>query len=73
MNLKVTIQKYRGISDFKKDYQPITNTLKDEKSNLFTDSHSILARRRNHFPQLLNVHEANDVRQTDIYSRTNSA
>jgi len=37
---------YRGISDFKKDYQPITNIVKDEKSDLVEDSHSILARWR---------------------------
>jgi hypothetical protein len=32
---------YRGISDFKKGYQPRTNTAKNEKGDLFTDSHSI--------------------------------
>jgi len=35
---------YRGISDFKMGYQPRTNIVKDEKSDLVTDSHSILAR-----------------------------
>jgi hypothetical protein len=35
---------YRGISDFKKGYQPITYIVKDEKVNLFTVSHNILAR-----------------------------
>ena len=39
---------YRGISDFKKDYQPRTNMVKDEKDDLVADSHSILARWRNH-------------------------
>jgi hypothetical protein len=34
---------YRGISDFKKGYQPRTNVVKDEKGGLVTDSHSILA------------------------------
>ena len=33
-----------------------------------TDSHSILARWKNHFSQLLNVHGVNDVRQTDIHT-----
>ena len=47
-------------------YQPRTNTVKDEKGHLITDSHSILARWRNHFSQLLNVHGVNDVRQTEI-------
>ena len=55
---------YRGISDFKKDYQPRTNIVRDEKADLVTDIHSILARWRNHFSQLLNVHGVNDVRQT---------
>jgi hypothetical protein len=35
---------YRGISDFKKGYQPRTDILKDEKGDLVADSHSILAR-----------------------------
>jgi len=40
---------YMGIIDFRKGYQPRTNIAKDEKSDLFADSHSILARWRNHF------------------------
>ena len=32
---------YRGISDFKKSYQPRTNIVKDEKGGLVRDSHSI--------------------------------
>ena len=43
---------YRGIHDFKKGYQPRTNTVKDKKGDLFTDSHSILARWSKHFSQL---------------------
>ena len=46
---------YRGISDFKMDYKPRTNIVKDEKGDVVTDSHSILARWRNYFSQLLNV------------------
>jgi len=59
---------YRGISDFKKDYQPRTNIVKDEKGDLVADSHSILARWRNHFSQLLSIHEVNDVRQTELHT-----
>jgi hypothetical protein len=33
---------------------------------LVTDCHSILARWRKHFSQLLNIHEVNDARQTEI-------
>jgi hypothetical protein len=58
---------YRGINDFKKGYQPRTNIVKDEKGDLITDSHNVLARWGNHFTQLLNVHEANDVRQTEVH------
>jgi hypothetical protein len=47
---------YRGINDFKNGYHPRTNTVKDEKGDLFADSHSILARWRNYFSQVLNVH-----------------
>ena len=53
---------YRNISDFKKDYQPSTNIVKDEKGDLVADSHIILARWKNSFSQLLNVHGVNDVR-----------
>ena len=33
---------YRGISDFKKGYQPRINVVKDEKGDLVPFSHSIL-------------------------------
>jgi hypothetical protein len=59
---------YRGISDFKKGYQPRTNIVKDEKGDLVVVSHSILVRCRNYFSQLFNVHGDNDVRQTDIHT-----
>ena len=57
---------YRGISDFQKVYQPRSNIVKDDKGDLFADSHSILARWRKYFSQLLNVQRFNDVRQTEI-------
>ena len=47
-NLKNITDLYRDISDFKKVYQPRTNVVKDERDDLVTDSHSILARWRNH-------------------------
>jgi len=40
--------------------------VKDENGDLATDSHSILARWRKYFFQLLNVHGVNDIRQTEI-------
>ena len=56
---------YRGINDFKKGYQPRTNIV---KGDFTADSHSILARWRNYFSQLLNVHEVDDDRQTEIHT-----
>jgi hypothetical protein len=50
---KISQNLYRGISDFKKGYQPRINTVKAEK---VTDSHSTVASWRNHFSQLFNVH-----------------
>ena len=38
---------YRDINDFKKDYQPRTNIVKDDKGDLVTDFHSIVARWKN--------------------------
>jgi hypothetical protein len=54
---------YRGINDFKKGYQPRTNTVKDEQGDLVVDSHSILSRWRNYFSQIVSVHGVNYVRQ----------
>jgi hypothetical protein len=59
---------YRGTSDFKKGYQPRTNVVQDEKGDLVTDSHSILAKWRNHFSQLFNVHGVSGVRWTEIHT-----
>ena len=59
---------YRGINDFKKGYQPRTIIVKDEKGDLVADPHSIMARWRNYFSQLLNVHGVNDVRQAEIHT-----
>ena len=58
----------RGISDFKKGYQPRTNVVKDEKGDLVADSYSIVARWRNYLSQLLNVHGVNDIKHTDIHT-----
>ena len=49
-------------------YQPTTNIIKDEMGDLVTYSYCIVARWRNHFSQLCNVHGANDVRQTEIHN-----
>jgi len=59
---------YRDISAFKKGYQPRTRIIIDEKGDMVTDFHSVLARWRNHFSQLLNIHGINDARQTEIHT-----
>ena len=57
---------YRGINDFK-EYQPRCNIVKDEKGDLVADSHSIVARGRNYFSELFNVHGVKDVGQAEIH------
>ena len=64
--IKYIIDLYRGIIDFKNGYQPRTNIVRDEKGDLVTDSHSILARWKGYFSQLFNVHGVSDVRQREI-------
>jgi len=46
---------YRGINDFKKEYQPRCKIVRDEKSDLFADSHLIMARWRNYISMLFNA------------------
>jgi hypothetical protein len=41
--------------------------VRDKKIDLVTDCHSILARKWNHFSQLLNVHAVSNVNQTEIH------
>ena len=52
----------------KMGYHPKTNIVKDETGDVFAHSHSIMARCRNHFSQLLNVHRVNDVWQPKTYA-----
>ena len=52
---------YTGINDMKKEYQHRTRIVKDVKGYLVADSHSIMARWRNYFSQILNVHGVSDV------------
>ena len=59
---------YRGINDFKKGYQPRCNIVKDEKGDLVADSHNTVARGRNYFSQLLNVHGVKEVGQAEIHT-----
>jgi hypothetical protein len=58
---------YRGINEFRKSYQPITNLVKDENGDLLADSHNVLNRWNSYFSQLLNVQRVNDVRQIEMH------
>jgi len=59
---------YRGINEFKKGYQPRCNIVKDENGDLVADSHTFVARWRNYFSQLFNVHGVKNVRQAEIHT-----
>jgi len=59
---------YKGINEFKKGYQHKCNIVKDEKGDLVADSQSIVARWRNYFSQLFNVHGVKEVRQAEIHT-----
>jgi hypothetical protein len=59
---------YIGINEFKKGYQPRTNSVKDENGALLADSHHILNMWKNYFSQLLNVCRVSDVRQKEIHT-----
>jgi hypothetical protein len=58
---------YRGINAFKRGYQTRDNLVKDENGDLHTDSDNILNTWKNYFSQLLNVHNAGDVRQIEVH------
>jgi hypothetical protein len=57
---------YRGITEFKKGYQPKTNPVKDERGGLLADPQNILTTWKNYFCQLLNVQSPGSIRQTEI-------
>jgi len=59
---------YRGINEFKKEYHPRCNIVKDEKGDMVADPHSIVARWRNYFSQLFNVHGVKGVGQAEIHT-----
>jgi hypothetical protein len=63
----------RGITKFKKGYQPKTNLVKDERGHLLADPQKILTRWKNYFCQLLNVQGPGGVRQTEIHTPEPSA
>jgi hypothetical protein len=58
---------YRGINEFKRDYEPGNNLVKDDNGDLLSDSHNILNKWKNFFSQLLNVHNVSDIRQIEVH------
>jgi hypothetical protein len=61
-------QLYKGINEFNEVYQPKTNVMKDESSDLLVDHHKILNGWKDYFCQLLNVHGVGCVRQTEMHT-----
>jgi hypothetical protein len=59
---------HRNIHEFKKGYQPRTNSVMDERGDLLADPHKILNRWKNYFCQLLNAHGVGGVRQTEMHT-----
>jgi hypothetical protein len=59
---------YRGINEFKKGYRPRINLVKDDRGDLLADPHKILNIWKNYFCELLNVHEAGGVKQTEMHT-----
>jgi hypothetical protein len=57
-----------SINEFKKGYQPRTNLIKHKRGDLLADHHKILNRWKNYFCQLLNVHGAGGIRQTEMHT-----
>jgi hypothetical protein len=59
---------YRGITTFKKGYQPKTNLVKDKWGDLLADPQKNLTRWKNYFCQLLNVQGPRGVKQTEVHT-----
>jgi hypothetical protein len=56
------------MNEFKSCYQPRNNLVKDENGDLLAESYYILNRWKNYISQLLNVHNASDVRQIEVHT-----
>jgi hypothetical protein len=59
---------YRGITEFKKGYQPKTNLIMDERGDILADPQKILTRWKNYFCQLLNVQGPGSIMQTETHT-----
>ena len=63
---KNTRDLYKGIKDFKTEYQARVNLIKNEKEELLANSNTILNRWKDYFNQLLNVRDDNDMGEIEI-------
>jgi hypothetical protein len=59
---------YRGISEFKRGYQPRSNLVMDENGDLLADSNTVVNRWKSYFSQVLNVHNVSDARKIEIHT-----
>jgi hypothetical protein len=59
---------YRGINELKVCCQPRTNLIPNDRGDLLADPHDIFNRWQNYFCQLLNVHGAGGVTQTEMHT-----
>jgi len=62
------MQLYKDIDEFKKGYQPRCNIVKDDAGDLVADSHIIVARWRNYFSQLINLHGVKGVGRAEVHT-----
>jgi hypothetical protein len=58
---------YRGITGFKRGYQPRNNLVEAENGDLLADPNNILNRWKKYVSQLLNMHNDSDIRQIEVH------
>jgi hypothetical protein len=69
MSLQRTLRTRKTcINEFKRDYQPRSNLVKDETGDLLADFNNVVNRSKSYFSQSLNVHNVRDVRQIEIHT-----
>jgi hypothetical protein len=59
---------YKGITEYKKGYQPRTNLVKDKRGDLHVDRYKTVNEWKNYFCHLVNLLRADGFRQTEIHT-----
>ena len=59
---------YKGINEFKKDYQPHAYVIKKHDGTIVADTTSILSRWEQFFSNLLNVNQSTSHDGSEVYS-----